>query len=213
MALSKSDRINLLIKIADRLADEDYSIIDLTLGQFRLPTQDTWNNTQRSYVLAMAKDADDETVAGLAQHLKIPFEDERSVSAPAALNQSMYVDPDKLSIWKRNCLKLFISHRDTHKAEARRLADALEAYGISAFVAHDTIEPMTTWQHEIEKGLQTMEVMLAFVTDDFEKSVWTNQEVGYALGKGAPIIPVKFEHKDPPGFIGSKQALKGQDLE
>jgi hypothetical protein len=62
-----------------------------------------------------------------------------------------------------------------------------------------------TWQQEIEKGLETMEVMLAFITDDFHDSVWTNQEVGYALGKGVPIIPVKFGRNDPDGFIGSKQ--------
>lgn len=104
---------------------------------------------------------------------------------------------------------MFISHRDTHKVRAREIGDALASYGISAFVAHDTIEPMTTWQREIEKGLETMEVMLAFITDDFHGSFWTNQEVGYALGKGVPVIPVKFERKDPQGFIGMMQALKG----
>ena len=69
---------------------------------------------------------------------------------------------------------------------ARRLGDALCAYGISPFVAHDTIVPMKTWQLEIEKGLETMEVMLAFLTDDFHQSTWTNQEIGYALGKSVP---------------------------
>jgi hypothetical protein len=68
---------------------------------------------------------------------------------------------------------------------------------------------MSTWQREIEKGLETMEVMLAFLTDDFHESAWTNQEIGYALGKGIPIISVKFERKDPVGFIGVKQALRG----
>jgi hypothetical protein len=58
-----------------------------------------------------------------------------------------------------------------------------------------------------------MEVMLAFVTDDFHDSVWTNQEVGYALGKGVPVIPIKLERNDPDGFIGPKQALKGYRLD
>jgi hypothetical protein len=124
--------------------------------------------------------------------------------------QQPQTNPDTLSFWTPGHLRLFISHRDTHKEAARNLADALSNYGISAFVAHDTIEPMTTWQREIEKGLETMEVMLAFVTDDFHESVWTNQEVGYALGKGVPVISVKFQRKDPVGFIGTKQALKGR---
>ncbi len=40
--------------------------------------------------------------------------------------------------------------------------------------------------------------------------VWTNQEVGFALGKNIPIICVKLGIRDPQGFIGSKQALKAQ---
>lgn len=118
-------------------------------------------------------------------------------------------NPDTLPIWKTGYVRLFISHRDKFKGEARSLADALDGYGVSAFVAHDTIEPMTSWQHEIIKGLETMEIMLTFLTDDFHDSTWTNQEVGYALGKGIPIISLKLEEKNPAGFIDSIQALKG----
>jgi hypothetical protein len=117
--------------------------------------------------------------------------------------------PDNLSIWRPGYIRLFISHRDKHKAEVKHLAEALGAYDISAFVAHDTIQPMTIWQHEILVGLKTMEIMLAFVTDDFSDSVWTNQEIGFALGKDIPVIPLKLESADPPGFISSTQALKG----
>lgn len=125
------------------------------------------------------------------------------------LSQQPHTNPDMLHIWKAGHLRLFISHRDSHKAQARRIGDALNAYGISAFIAHDTIQPMSIWQKEIEKGLETMEVMLAFITDGFHESIWTNQEIGYALGKGIPIIPVKYGREDPNGFIGEKQAIRG----
>jgi hypothetical protein len=126
-----------------------------------------------------------------------------------ALTEQPFTDPDTLSIWRPGYIRLFISHRDTKKAEAKRLAEALESYGVSAFVAHDTIEPMTTWQREILNGLETMEIMLAFITNDFHDSFWTNQEIGFALGRGTPIIPLKVEGRDPTGFIGQTQALKG----
>ena len=106
------------------------------------------------------------------------------------------VAPDTLSDWAGTdgVIRLFISHRDAYKAAAKELAMSLEEYGISAFVAHDTIQPMTTWQHEILKGLQLMEFMLAFITDDFFESPWTNQEIGYALGNSIPIISLKLEN-------------------
>src|ERR1700752_1963309 len=141
-------------------------------------------------------------------HLELTDQSDADFQSAVSFAQQQQTNPDSIRFWKPGHLRMFVSHRDTHKSSARDLADALDAYGISTFVAHDTIEPMATWQREIEKALETMEVMLAFVTDDFHDSVWTNQEVGYALGKGVPIIPIKFEHKDPVGFIGPKQALK-----
>ena len=105
-------------------------------------------------------------------------------------------------------IRLFISHRDEYKVQANQLARILESYGISSFVAHDSIQPMSIWQAEIIKGLETMEAMLAFVTNDFHESIWTNQEIGFALGRDIPIIPLKLQSNDPEGFIGIQQALK-----
>lgn len=120
------------------------------------------------------------------------------------------INPDTLSIWKSDHVRLFISHRDKHKVDAKALANSLEEYGISSFVAHDTIEPMSTWQNEIVKGLETMEIMLVYLTDDFHESVWTNQEVGFALGRNIPVISLKLGVTDPTGFIGERQALKNK---
>lgn len=113
-------------------------------------------------------------------------------------------------LWEPNTLKLFVSHGDTHKAQAHSLSDQLKEYGVSCFVAHDSIEPDEEWQTEIEKALQSMDAMLAFITDDFFLSAWTNQEIGYAIAKGVPIVSLKLEGQDPIGFIKDRQAIKGK---
>ena len=125
------------------------------------------------------------------------------------LSEKPFVSPESLSIWKQGSIRLFLSHRDKYKLQANELANLLSNYGISCFVAHDSIEPMESWQPTILKGLETMEIMLTFVTDDFHQSYWTNQEVGYALARNIPIISLKLEKQDPSGFIADKQALKG----
>lgn len=125
------------------------------------------------------------------------------------LSEKPFVSPDSLSIWKPGCIRLFISHRDKYKSQANNLAELLSNYGISSFVAHDSIEPMEQWQQTILKGLETMEIMLTFVTDDFHESFWTNQEIGYALARNIPVISLKLQNGDPLGFIAEKQALKG----
>jgi hypothetical protein len=112
-------------------------------------------------------------------------------------------------IWQPNNVKLFVSHRDHDKTHVHNLARHLEKYGISSFIAHISIEPDEQWQSEFEKALMSMDAMLAFITDDFFKSAWTNQEVGYAIAKGIPVISLKIGKTDPQGFIQSRQALKG----
>jgi hypothetical protein len=118
------------------------------------------------------------------------------------------INPDNLSFWKPGQIRIFVSHRDTHKAGAHALADALQQFGISCFVAHDTIEPTKDWQREIEKALDTMEIFLALVTPDFHDRVWTDQEVGIAKARNVPMISIKLGAV-PRGFIAEKQAIQG----
>jgi hypothetical protein len=129
--------------------------------------------------------------------------------ASKSIFEAPSVRPEDLSFWRPGRLRLFVSHRDSHKANARELADELSVYGISAFAAHDTIEPMASWRNEIQKGLNTMEVLLAYITEDFDDSAWTHQEIGYALGRGVPIISLQLSQKPPTGFLEAVQSLRG----
>jgi hypothetical protein len=46
------------------------------------------------------------------------------------------------------------------------------------------------------------------MTEDFAESRWTDQEVGVAIGRRVPIIPVRLG-ADPYGFIGKYQGVAG----
>ena len=144
-----------------------------------------------------------------AVYVKLADELDPQYQSAVPLSREPYARPQDVGLWNKNSLRLFLSHRDQYKSEAHALADALEPYGVSVFVAHDAIKPMKEWQREILNGLMTMEVMLVLLTDDFHDGSWTNQEIGFALGKGTPIVCVKVGVVDPRGFIGSRQALKG----
>ena len=51
--------------------------------------------------------------------------------------------------------------------------------------------------------------MHVYITDGFFDSVWTNQEIGYALARGVPIVSIKMGTQDPIGFISKRQAING----
>ncbi len=113
------------------------------------------------------------------------------------------------TVWKPGYVRLFISHRDTHKVHAAQFAKELERYGVSSFVSHDCIEALTDWPDEIRSALFSMDALLVFLTDDFQASWWTDQEVGVAIGRQVPVIPLKLQSKNPYGMLMSIQAMKG----
>jgi hypothetical protein len=51
-----------------------------------------------------------------------------------------------------------------------------------------------------------MDGFVAIMTDGFHDSFWTDQEVGFALACGVPVIALRMG-KDPYGFLGKFQAL------
>ena len=195
MPLSPSQRVGLMKEIAIRLVAEEWPLIDVTLKQFSLPWSDQWSGTKDGYVLAMIEAAPDQSLIDLAQHVGFSFE---KASSPR-------LEPP---FWRKGMLRLFISHLATYKVFAGELQQALLRYGISSFVAHSDIEPTLEWQTQIETALATCEVLVALLHETFHLSNWTDQEIGFAMGRGVPAFAVKFG-QDPYGFIGRFQAFNG----
>jgi hypothetical protein len=100
-----------------------------------------------------------------------------------------------------------MSHVHTVRAEVTELANVLESFHCSCFVAHTQIEPSEDWRQVIERALRTCHALAAYVTPDFHRSLWTDQEVGWALGRGLPIIPISVGVQ-PCGFFGAIQAIQ-----
>jgi hypothetical protein len=196
MPLTPSQRIKILREVSNQLGDQEWPEIDLVLTQFRLPTENRWNGSKAAYVLEMANGATDEVLNGLAEHFELPA----AVTGAPAISHP--------SFWKEGTFKVFISHLAVHRKFAGELQEQLATLGISAFVAHNDIEPTAEWQTEIEKALATCNSLVALLHSDFHKSHWTDQEIGFAMGRGVPIFAVRLG-QDPYGFIGRFQAFNG----
>jgi hypothetical protein len=177
------------------LSAETWVLIDATLNAFSIRTTDTWSGSSEGYVLRMIQNASEKALIDLAQHVGFQFEQ------PAPLR----VDPQ---FWRKGLLRLFISHLATYKVFASELQTELLQYGISAFVAHSDIEPTSEWQTQIETALATCEALVALLHEKFHESKWTDQEIGFAMGRGAPSFTVRLG-ETPYGFIGRFQAFNG----
>lgn len=194
MALTPSERVLLIKEVARRLGGEEWPLIDVTLRQFSLPWSDEWRGDKDAYVLTMIEAGEDSTLLDLARHVGFQL--------PTA---SPGVDPP---FWRAGMMLLFLTHLAVQRELAAELQGALWGYGISAFVAHNDIEPTQEWQTEIETALATCHALTALLHPQFHDSNWTDQEIGFAMGRGVPVFSVRFG-QDPYGFIGRFQAFNG----
>lgn len=195
--LSPSQRVKLITTIAPLLSSEEWTVIDLTLRQFKLPTTNMWDgNSKESYIFQMTDGADDDTLVELAAHLGV-----ESTPRPSSITPAF---------WLENNLRLFVSHLAKHKKQAGLLQQHLLAYQISSFIAHIDIEPTKKWQDEIELALSTADAFVALLTPGFHESKWTDQEIGFAMGRSLPILAIRLG-EDPYGFLAREQAIQGID--
>jgi hypothetical protein len=208
--MTPSERIKFIKNISSTLGAEDWSLIDLTLRQFGLPSTDSWEgNGTVPYVIDMISDAKDESLIELARHLNLKSLYQTKEAPQQKENQTESGANVSTSFWQPNQARVFLSHHSSIKSETILLKKALEEHSIVPFVAHEDIEPTKEWQTEIELALSTMDALVALLSPGFKESDWTDQEVGVAVGRRIPIVPVRID-LDPYGFIGKYQALQGR---
>jgi hypothetical protein len=208
---------------------EVVELLDNAHARFDLINYDNWNGGTNTWALCLdvpvpiftsfeprLSEIECEIRVKLApiqrNHPNDPIEEVRITPIPSGSQLlATRVAPSELDarrIWLDGCFRLFLSHLSSDKIAVSKLSDELRIYGISAFVAHEHIQPSLPWQDEIILGLRTMHALVALVTPEFHKSQWTDQEIGWALGRGVPVISIRLG-KDPCGFAGKFQALSG----
>jgi hypothetical protein len=104
-------------------------------------------------------------------------------------------------------IRAFLSYSHKNRKLARRLKEGLAEFGIEAFLAHDDIGVSERWRRVILRKLRDCEIFIPILTDAFVESEWTDQEAGYALGRGKRVVPLRVD-VGPYGFIGAFQALR-----
>jgi len=194
------EKIDLLDRIGRELQSRmGYSDIQVFLSAHGIDCKDFQPSTNSKwiYVKELLVNADEDLLLTIAEELDLDH------------NYSS-ITPKETTFWKVGHLKLFLSHLASFKASTANLQHALKKYSISAFVAHEDIEPSKEWQIEIEAALQTMDAMAVLLMPGFKESNWCDQEVGVAVGKGVLIIPVR-KGLDPYGFIGKYQGIQARN--
>ena len=146
------------------------------------------------------RSADERALIASARQLEVELPAGIEGHVPQALG-SEGVDT---SMWEGPRLRLFICHLADHKQYAAEIKEYLQGWGISSFVAHTDIVPDDEWIDTIEDALRSCHALVAMLHEGFRSSPWTAQEIGWAYGRGVPVLAVMLG-ENPFGFFGRKQ--------
>ena len=196
--MKQSERFELIDKLARELQARFKTYeLDGYLNSMGVETPESANGTNSKWVYAKG------VLANVPAQCLLKIADDLEFDASAIVAGAV-VPP---RVWAEPALfRLFISHVSPDKHKAMRLRDCLRPYGVIGFVAHEDIEPTKEWEVQLRRALHTMDGLVSMHTLGFSKSNWTQQEVGFAVGKAKKIIAFSMG-EDPTGFLSKEQAL------
>lgn len=150
--------------------------------------------------------ADDDDRRDIAQRMLRDLPPAQIREIATALQQLFDISAAPVIPFEPTPIGLFASHLASQKKLVKTVADALEVFSVSLFVAHLDIPIDDEWHAAIESNLQSVDAGVVFLHPKFNESTWCDQEVGWLLGRGVPVFTLKFAHQDPYGPLGKKQA-------
>lgn len=114
----------------------------------------------------------------------------------------------ELSSYVGRTVRIFISYATEDKELAGNFKRALEGLGLEVFLAHEDINPSSDWPDVILENIKSTDIFMPLITENFRKSLWTDQESGVALSENKFIFPIAVDKKMPYGFLDKIQAFR-----
>lgn len=98
-------------------------------------------------------------------------------------------------------IKTFIGYSSRDEPYVARLCKSLDTVGANPYVAEWWLEAGRPLAEKIEKNIAVSTCLVALLSDEANRSPWVHEEIGYAMAKGIPVIPVVEDGVKIRGFL------------
>ncbi len=105
--------------------------------------------------------------------------------------------------------QVFVSHDPADLELVQELFSTVKNFPFGVHLALEEIESGRR-RERLEGRLANSDIVVAVLTRSSEDSKWINQEIGYAIAKGIPILPLYESESLGGGFI---EGLKGVTID
>lgn len=110
--------------------------------------------------------------------------------------------------------QVFVSHTPADLEVVQELFSTVRNLPIDVHSALEAVEPGRS-RLDLEGRLGNSDLLVAVLTEDGAGSRWVNQEIGYAVARGIPILPLYADGVEPEGYLERHEgvALEPDELE
>lgn len=196
--MDRIEKISLIKNVATRLATMEALTATILLREFNWPfawfLEGNFDEKSRA-VVDFLQSQEESVLAEIDEHIN------------RMTDVSMSYEAKEKDQHAR--IRIFMSHKKEYRQIASEFKRLLDYECFDTFVAHEDIQDNELWKDSIKRDLTNTNVFVALVTDDFEQSVWCQQEVGWAVARNILTMGINFREPVPPlGFLGEQQLIK-----
>ncbi|WP_137291653.1 toll/interleukin-1 receptor domain-containing protein [Natronorubrum halophilum] len=102
--------------------------------------------------------------------------------------------------------QIYVSHAPRDLELVQELFSTVKNFPFGVHIALEEVESGRS-RKRLEGRLANSDVVVAVLTGGSADSQWINQEIGYALAKGIPVIPLLDDDRLRGGFIGDAEGV------
>ena len=102
--------------------------------------------------------------------------------------------------------QVFVSHDPTDLELVQELFSTVKNFPFGVHLALEEVESGRT-RARLEGRLANSDLVVATMTESAANSQWINQEVGYAVAKGIPVIPLYDDESLCGGFLEGSEGV------
>jgi hypothetical protein len=96
--------------------------------------------------------------------------------------------------------QVFVSHAPGDLETAQELFGPVRNFPFAIHIALEEIEPGRS-RHNLKGRLDNSDVVVAVLTEESVSNPWVNQEVGYAIANGIPVVPLFEDESQRGGYL------------
>ncbi|QLG47810.1 toll/interleukin-1 receptor domain-containing protein [Natrinema halophilum] len=102
--------------------------------------------------------------------------------------------------------QVYVSHAPGDLGLVQDLFSTVKNFPFGVHIALEEIESGRS-RKRLEGRLANSDVVVAVLTEDATGNTWIDQEIGYAVAKGIPVLPLRDEEVSRRGFINDVEGV------